>query len=180
MTKEERMTALTYTSTCKQVIRTSNRESRKIVWQMGVVCKVLWNILSLAHCLHDDDQQTAKSFPCKKNRSILGPFSNRWVSHGRSAHHAFFTCFVLLVVMGLSPRFHVFRAPHCAFCTFWVQSFELVHSALLGVVFCLDFGPFFFLLLFPCWVFFLYLFIYLCFDSFIKEVNFAESTHFTV
>jgi hypothetical protein len=38
-------------------------------------------------------------------------------------------------------------APHCAF------------SAFLGVVFCLDFSPFFFLLLlFPCQVFFLYLF----------------------
>jgi hypothetical protein len=36
-----------------------------------------------------------------------------------------------------------------------------VRSALLDVVFCLDFGPFFFLLLFPCIVFFLYLFIYL-------------------
>ncbi len=31
---------------------------------------------------------------------------------------------------------------------------------LLSVVFCLDFGPFFFLLLFPCMVF-IYLFIYL-------------------
>jgi hypothetical protein len=33
-------------------------------------------------------------------------------------------------------------------------------SAIWGVVFCLDFGPFFFLLLFPCCVFFP-LFIYL-------------------
>jgi hypothetical protein len=36
-----------------------------------------------------------------------------------------------------------------------------VGSALSGVVFCLDFDPFFFLLLFPAGVFFLYLFIYL-------------------
>jgi hypothetical protein len=36
-----------------------------------------------------------------------------------------------------------------------------VHSALCGVVFCLDFDPFFFLLLLPCRVFFLSLFIYL-------------------
>ncbi len=31
-----------------------------------------------------------------------------------------------------------------------------MHFELLGVVFCLDFNPLFFLLLFPCWVFFLY------------------------
>ncbi len=31
--------------------------------------------------------------------------------------------------------------------------------ALSGMVFCLEFGPFFFLLLFACQVFFLYLFI---------------------
>jgi hypothetical protein len=36
-----------------------------------------------------------------------------------------------------------------------------VHSALCGAVFCLDFDPLFFLLLLPCQVFFLYLFIYL-------------------
>jgi len=35
-----------------------------------------------------------------------------------------------------------------------------VHSALSGVVFCLDFSPFLFLLLFPCQVFFFYLFTY--------------------
>jgi hypothetical protein len=37
-----------------------------------------------------------------------------------------------------------------------------VGSALWGVVFCLDFGPFLFLPLFPCWVsfpLFIYLFI---------------------
>jgi hypothetical protein len=37
----------------------------------------------------------------------------------------------------------------------------IVGSALLGVIFCLDSGPFFFLIMFPSWVFFLYLFIYL-------------------
>ncbi len=50
------------------------------------------------------------------------------------------TCFVLLD-MGLGPRFHDFfslKAPHCA----------------LDVVLCLDFDPFFFLLLFRCHVFF--------------------------
>ncbi len=36
-------------------------------------------------------------------------------------------------------------------------------SALLGVVFCLNFGPFLFLLLFPCQVSFLYFFNYLFF-----------------
>jgi hypothetical protein len=41
------------------------------------------------------------------------------------------------------------------------QTFPIVRSALWGVVFCLDFCPFLFLLLFPCWMFFLYLFIYL-------------------
>ncbi len=33
-----------------------------------------------------------------------------------------------------------------------------MHSALLDAVFCLDFRPFFSLFLFPCWMFFLYLF----------------------
>jgi hypothetical protein len=46
----------------------------------------------------------------------------------------------------------------------WVSCFLLlglpiVWSPLWGVVFCSDFGPFFFLLLFPCWLLFLYLFI---------------------
>jgi hypothetical protein len=36
-----------------------------------------------------------------------------------------------------------------------------VHSDLSGAVICFNFDPFFFFLLFPCWVFFLYLFIYL-------------------
>jgi hypothetical protein len=39
-------------------------------------------------------------------------------------------------------------------------TFTSVHSALSGVIFCLEFCPFFFFLLFPCQVFFLYLFIY--------------------
>ncbi len=44
---------------------------------------------------------------------------------------------------------------------FLLLRLSAVHSALCGAVFCLDFDPFFFLLLLPCWVFFLYLFIYL-------------------
>ncbi len=43
---------------------------------------------------------------------------------------------------------------------FLLLALPIVGSALLGVVFCLDLGPFFSLLLFGCWVFFLiYLFI---------------------
>jgi hypothetical protein len=37
----------------------------------------------------------------------------------------------------------------------------ILGSALLGVIFCLDSSPFFFLLMFPCRVFFLYIYIYL-------------------
>jgi hypothetical protein len=80
--------------------------------------------------------------------------------YGTSAHVATFQgfwpspctiCFVLLV-MGLGPRFRDFSS----------KGSPIVHSALWGVVFCLDFSPFlFFLLLFPCQVFFLYLSIYL-------------------
>jgi hypothetical protein len=49
---------------------------------------------------------------------------------------------------------------HCAFVCF----------ALLSVVFCLDFNPFCFLLLFPCRVFFL-LFIYLFLSWFPQSIN---------
>jgi len=46
------------------------------------------------------------------------------------------------------------------------QKLPIVHSALQGMVFCLDLGPFFFFLfLFPCSVFFFYLFIYLFIDD---------------
>ncbi len=51
---------------------------------------------------------------------------------------------------GLSPKFHVF---------FLLRLF-VVHFALLNVVFCFDFNPFFYILLFRCQVFFLCLFIY--------------------
>ncbi len=40
---------------------------------------------------------------------------------------------------------------------FLLLGLPIVHSALSGVIFCLDFGPFFILLLFPCQVFFIYL-----------------------
>jgi len=53
----------------------------------------------------------------------------------------------LLLVIGLSLRFHVFYS----------LGLPNMHSAVSSVIFCLDFSPFFFLLLFPCWVFFLYL-----------------------
>ncbi len=43
---------------------------------------------------------------------------------------------------------------------FLLLRLPIVCSALSGVKFCLDFGPFFFLLLFPSQVIFLYLFIY--------------------
>jgi hypothetical protein len=43
---------------------------------------------------------------------------------------------------------------------FLLLGLPIVRFALWDVVFCLDFGPFFFLLLFPLWVFFVYLFIY--------------------
>ncbi len=36
---------------------------------------------------------------------------------------------------------------------------------------CLDIGPFFFLLLFPCWVFFLYLFIYFTFKPILAQAS---------
>jgi hypothetical protein len=52
----------------------------------------------------------------------------------------------LLHVIGLGPRFHIS-----------ILGLHIVCSALLSMVFCLDFSPFFFLLLFPCQVFFLYL-----------------------
>ncbi len=46
------------------------------------------------------------------------------------------------------------------------QKLPIVHSALQGMDFCLDLGPFFFFLfLFPCSVFFFYLFIYLFIDD---------------
>jgi hypothetical protein len=46
------------------------------------------------------------------------------------------------------------------------KSIDNISFALLGVVFCLDFGRFFlFLLLFSCLVFFFYLFIYLFIDG---------------
>jgi len=44
---------------------------------------------------------------------------------------------------------------------FLLLGLAIVHFALWGLVFSLDFDPFFFLLLFPHSVFFLYLFIYL-------------------
>jgi hypothetical protein len=44
---------------------------------------------------------------------------------------------------------------------FLLLRLPIVHFALLSVVFCLNFSPLFFLLLFPCQVFFLPLFIYL-------------------
>jgi hypothetical protein len=53
--------------------------------------------------------------------------------------------------MGLGPTF----------CGFLLLGLPMVGFAIWGVVFCLDFGSFFFLLFFPCWMFFLYLFIYL-------------------
>jgi hypothetical protein len=56
-------------------------------------------------------------------------------------------CLVILIVDAMVLAW---RAHHCGFCTL-----GCVVSALWGVVFCLDFGPFLFLPLFPCWVFFL-------------------------
>jgi hypothetical protein len=50
------------------------------------------------------------------------------------------------MVMGLDPRFWVFS----------LLRLPIVRFALLGVVFCLDFDLFFFLLLFPCRMFSLY------------------------
>jgi hypothetical protein len=50
---------------------------------------------------------------------------------------------------------------------FLLLGLPIVHFVLLGVIFCLDFGPFFFLLLFPCQVFFLskcFSFIYLFYN----------------
>jgi len=49
------------------------------------------------------------------------------------------------LVMGLGPRLLGFLS--------W--GLCIVCFALLSDVFCLDFRPLFFLLLFPCWVFFL-------------------------
>jgi hypothetical protein len=67
----------------------------------------------------------------------------------------------MLLVMGLGPRFHVFSS----------YGLPIVRSALGGVVFCLDFGPFCFLLLFPCRMFFLPLFIYLTPICISLEIN---------
>jgi hypothetical protein len=58
------------------------------------------------------------------------------------------TSFMLLTI-GSGPKF----------CVFLFSRLLIVRPALSSMVFCLDFGPFFFLLLFPCRVFFLYLFI---------------------
>ncbi len=52
---------------------------------------------------------------------------------------------------------------------FLLIELAIVHSALWGVIFCLDFSPFFFLLLFPCWVFFLYLLF--CQENFIQACD---------
>ncbi len=52
----------------------------------------------------------------------------------------------MLTMMGLDPRFWVFS----------LLGLPIVHFALSGVVFCLDFGPLFFLFLIPRWVFFFY------------------------
>jgi hypothetical protein len=66
-------------------------------------------------------------------------------------------------VQALGFVFSPLQAPlHCVFCTFKCQ------------LFCLDLSPLFFLLLFPCQVFFLHLFIYLSFQCSIKM---AESIH---
>jgi hypothetical protein len=67
---------------------------------------------------------------------ILGPF--------------FCTTYFMLFMMGLGPR---------VLC-FFLLGFPIMCSALSGVVFCLNFGHFIFLILFPCRSFFLYLFIY--------------------
>ncbi len=60
----------------------------------------------------------------------------------------FWTCVVFNIFAMLSPR----ALPHTKFSLGgrWVH--------FLGVIFCSNFGPLFFLLLFPCWVFFFYSF----------------------
>jgi len=140
MTKEG-MTSLTYNGTCKQVIEPIT-ESRRIVWHMGgsVKCCETDYLLHIAYKMMTHNSQ---EFPCKKkNRSILGWFSNRWVSHGRCAHHAFSTCFMLLM-MGLGPMFSALRAPRCVFCAFGCDllfglwSFPFVFLVPLLVVFSL-------------------------------------------
>jgi hypothetical protein len=57
------------------------------------------------------------------------------------------------MMMGLGPRFQVLGF------MFSLIRLPIVQSTLWGVVFCFDFGPFCFLLLFPCGVLFLYLFL---------------------
>jgi hypothetical protein len=59
------------------------------------------------------------------------------------------------------------------------QKLPIVRSALWGVVFCLDLGPFFFLFLFPCRVFFFYLFIYLFIDDIFPCTPRKDTTLYT-
>ncbi len=59
--------------------------------------------------------------------------------------------YFMLLLMGLHRRFR----------EFFLLGLPIVHSAFSNVVFYLDFDAFFFLFLFLCQVFFLYLFIYL-------------------
>jgi hypothetical protein len=60
----------------------------------------------------------------------------------------------MLLVLGLGLRF----------LDFFLLVLPILGFALSSVIFCLDFDPFFFLLLILCWVFFIYLFIYLFVD----------------
>ncbi len=49
-----------------------------------------------------------------------------------------------------------------------------MRSTFSGVIFCLDFDPIVFLLLFPCQVFFLYLFIYLSIFPFRVSFHYVD------
>ncbi len=64
----------------------------------------------------------------------------------------------LLLVMGLGPRFCVFSSSGSPLC--------VLHLIFI-VIFCLDFGPFYFLLLFPCHMFFL--------SFFLSLINFEKT-----
>ncbi len=57
---------------------------------------------------------------------------------------------------------------------FLLLGLPIACSALSGVVFCLDFDPFVFLLLFACLVFFLYLFIYLSILTFRVSFHYVD------
>jgi hypothetical protein len=75
---------------------------------------------------------------------------------------AFFKLGVFLGFLSISLH-NLLRATsdgfRCQVSCFLLLGLPIVHFALLGVVFCLDFNPFFFLFLFPYQVFFLDLFI---------------------